>query len=209
MTDGSGGSAPADETGSVLVLAPEIRDAGTRICTELLAGAERSVDHVVPVTVGQSPEDWIDIWTSGNGGRTERITCVDVDRLTRSASAATASPSGTVPVLGDERDVTVERVTDLSDLTALGIEITDAIYEADVAGDRVGVAVHSLTDLLQCVDRQQAFFFVITLADRVRRQGGVAYFHLDRNSHDETTVDVFETACDAVFEPEENVGLEL
>lgn len=203
------GSDVDGEIGSVLVLAPDIRDTGPRICAELLTGADEPVDHVVPVTVGHSPEDWLDVWTRRQAGETERVTCVDVAGLSRSAAASPASERDGIPALGDRPDVTVETVADLSDLTELGTAITNAVWDAGAAGERVGVAVHSLTDLLQYVDRQQAFFFVITLADRVRRQGGVAYVHLDDDSHDETTVDVFQTACDAVFEAEDDIGLEL
>lgn len=209
MTELPEGADAEDEAGSVLVLAPDIRETGPRICTELLTGADESIDHVVPVTIGQSPDGWLDVWERTHDGGVDRVTCIDIDRPARSAAASAADGDSEIARIGDGPDVTVETVADLTDLTELGTTITNAVWDAGASDERVGVAVHSLTDLLQYVDRQQAFFFVITLADRVRREGGVAYVHLDGECHDENTVDVFKTACDAVFEAEEGVGLEL
>jgi hypothetical protein len=153
-------------------------------------GAEGSIDHVVPVTVSRSPGDWVNARNRRAGDSTARTTHVNVDGLSRSTATSTGASTSAV---------TVETVTDL---TELGTKVTDVVRAASANGERVGACVYSLTDLLQYVDRRETFFFVTTLANCIRRADGIAYFHLDPHAHDEETIDVFRTACDAVFEAE-------
>lgn len=178
-----------EEATSVLLLAPMVRDTATEAAATLLERGSRPVDHVVGVTITHSAESWVRAWDRHAGSST-RVSCIDVDGGTRAVAASDgglARPS-------------VEQVADPSDLEALGRAISDVLERATDNGERLGLAVHSVSDLLHHVDEATAFKFVYTLGEVVRRVDGTAYFHVDPDSHDVDTVDTFATTCDAVVE---------
>lgn len=196
MTAGDEGT--LDRSSSLLVLAPEVRDATVGAAATLLTAADRPIDHVVPVTVGRSPMQWLVEWESRVASGPRRVTAVDVKDLARS----TASPAS-----GADRTIQVRSVPDVTDLAHLGTTITDVLRDAAAADERAAVCVHSLTDLLQHADEQRVFNFVVTLADRAARNDAVVYFHLDGDSVGQETVDTLATACDAVVELDGDVDI--
>jgi hypothetical protein len=173
---------------TALLFAPAVGDATASVCATLSEFTDQPLDRVVPVTVTQSASDWLRTWE--RVGRSVPVTCVDVDGDTRSA----AGPAVTSP------SVPVERVSDPTDLEAVGRQVSDVLQDAADDGERVGVTVHSLTGVLQHVDEATAFKFVYTLGEIVRQVGGVVVFHLDRDAHADETVETFSVACDAAVE---------
>ena len=168
---------------SVLLLAPDARDTATSAAA-LLESESESLDHVVGVTVTESAASWVRAWERHAGAST-RVSCVDVDGRTRA-------------VAGDGGESVVPAVEDTQDLETLGRTVSDVLERATDGGERVGLAVHSVSDLLYHVDASAAFKFVYTLGEVVRRVDGTVYFHLDPAAHDAETIDTFAAACDAV-----------
>lgn len=179
-----------DEATSVLLLAPAVRDAGASAVATLLEDDAQAHDHVVGVTITQAAEKWLGVMRRSVGPGTE-VSCIDVDGGTRSAATTAGAAYATVPV---------EQVADASDLETIGRTVSDALERADRSGERVGLAVHSVTDLLHHVDESTVFKFVYTLGEVVRRVDGTVYYHLDAAAHDEETVNTFAAACDAVVD---------
>jgi hypothetical protein len=171
---------------SVLLLAPDARDTATSAAA-LLESESESLDHVVGVTVTESAASWVRAWERHAGAST-RVSCVDVDGRTR--AVAGDGGESVVPA--------VESVEDPRDLETLGRTVSDVLERATDGGERVGLAVHSVSDLLYHVDASAAFKFVYTLGEVVRRVDGTVYFHLDPAAHDAETIDTFAAACDAV-----------
>jgi hypothetical protein len=104
--------------------------------------------------------------------------------------------------------VSVTRVGDPSDLTRLGITVSRLLAESD--GEEPPVAcVHSLTELLQYVDRRRLFRFLHLLKNRIDSVEANAHYHMDPSAHDPQVVSVFESLFDVVVRVEENGDLAL
>ncbi|QPV61674.1 hypothetical protein I7X12_13030 [Halosimplex litoreum] len=184
------GAADIGDATTVLLLAPDAYDHSTDACVTVLDRLGDRIDRAIPVTISLPAAEWLSQWERGADTGPPLAACVDVDRPTRSAAGA-ATADSTVPV---------ERVVDPTDLEALGRRISDVLQRTADAGDRVGVAVHSLTGVLQHVDEPTAFKFVYTLGEVARRVDGIVVFHLDPGAHDDDTVETFRIVCDAVVD---------
>ncbi|QLH84572.1 DUF7504 family protein [Halosimplex pelagicum] len=184
------GAADIGDATTVLLLAPDVSDRPTDACMTVLDGLGDRIDRAVPVTISLPAAEWLSLWEREADTGPPLAACVDVDRTTRS-TAETAGTDGAVPV---------ERVVDPTDLEAIGRRVSDVLQRADDDGDRVGVAVHSLTGVLGYADEPTAFKFVYTLGEVARRVDGVVVFHLDPAAHDDETVETFRIVCDAVVD---------
>lgn len=184
------GAADIGDATTVLLLASDVSDRPTDACVTVLDGLDDRIDRAVPVTISLPATEWLSLWERKIDAEVPLAACVDVDRTTRSV-AETADIDGSVPV---------ERVADPTDLEAIGRRVSDVLQRADDAGDSVGVAVHSLTGVLQHADEPTAFKFVYTLGEVARRVDAVVVFHLDPAAHDDETVETFRIVCDAVVE---------
>jgi hypothetical protein len=191
MTEDVDGATVLDEATSVLLLAPAVGDAAASATATLLDRSGREYDRAVAVTIAESVDSWIRAWERHADSTTE-LSCIDVECETRSTTVSGADSSTTA--------AHVERVSEPADLEQVGRRISEVAERASDDGDRVGLAVHSLTDLLQAVDEPTVFKFVYTLSEIFRRVDGTVYFHLDAAAHDEETVDTFRVVCDALVE---------
>lgn len=194
MTRGDDAAGVLGDATAALVLAPSVRDTAASATAALLESGERTHDRVVAVTVGQSADSWLRAWDRHVDAAT-KVSCVDVAVGTRSAATTD----------GGARKIPFEQITEPADLESLGRTISDVLERTNDNGERVGLAVHSLTDLLGFVDEPTVFKFVYTLGEVVRRVDGAVYFHLDPAAHDEESVDTFAAACDAVVDVGDDV----
>ncbi len=92
-------------------------------------------------------------------------------------------------------------VSSPSDLTGLGIEITNALGElTDTDEDRQPVVCfHSLTPLLQYVSREELFQFLHKVTHTFTEEDAIAHFHMDPTVHDEETITTFLHLFDAAI----------
>jgi len=183
-----------------LVLAPAVGSASVGACLDRIASDEPGFDSVVAVTVTGSAADWLERWDRHDELSSTSVTCVDATERTRSTAFSGADPTREVTA-----DATVQRVDRATDLERVGRKVSDVLQRADEGGERVGVAVHSLSDVVQRVDEATAFKFAYTLGEVVRRVDGTAYFHLDPAAHDEETVETFTVVCDRVTDADAEV----
>lgn len=186
VTDASGSLADAS---NVLVLASRLNDAGADACADLLANSERALDRIVVVAVGQSPRAWQNRLDRHPALSAAAVSYVDVKTLVRSSAAAESEPEPITPAA---------TVSSPADLGSLGAALNDLLAEAAAAGEQVGLCLHSITDMLQFVDREFLFKFLHTLGERVRQVGGIAYYHLDNGSPDDKLETLFAHLSDAV-----------
>lgn len=190
MTVGIGGDTAFEDVTTVLLLAPDVQGRSVDTCVRALQRVDEQIDRAAAVTINRSASEWLAQWESKPVSATTPVTCVDVDEDTRSTASEPDGISGT----------TVERISDPTDLEALGRRISDVLERANEAGDDMGIAVHSLTSVLRHVDESTAFKFVYTLGEVTRRVDGVVFFHLDPDAHDQTSVETFRILCDEVVE---------
>jgi len=164
----SGPDIPAGELpASILLEAPGFGDAGVDACAELVAAADP--ENVLFVSYGGDPSD-----------RLARCRERGVD-----PDAAMAIVVGEVRGGVDGGFDAVEGLAAPSDLTGLGIAVTDAL--ADVEGT-TAVCLDSVTSLLQYVDLETAFEFLHVFVGRCYRQNAVGHLHVDPGAHDAQTV---------------------
>lgn len=163
----SGPDIPAgDLPASILLQAPGFGDGGVDACVDLVVAAEPS--NVLFVSYGGDPSE----------------------RLARCRERGLDPEATMAVVVGDvgggvDGFDAVETLSAPSDLTGLGIAVTEAL--ADVEG-RTAVCLDSVTALLQYVDFETAFEFLHVFVGRCYRQEAVGHLHVDPGAHDEQTV---------------------
>lgn len=178
-----------ERASTVLVLAPALGPQGDGPCLELLAAPDAGDANVLCIEYTRSVEERLAAFEAHAGGPP--------------ASLAVVRAAGTSPPL-DERsrrtDGVVERAVDPSELTALGVAVADQLRAWSTTDRRTSVCVHSLTALLQYAETALAYRFLHRLQAQLSAADAVAHLHMSPDAHDERTVSLFSTLCDAVVE---------
>ncbi len=176
MTDIPAAVAGATTT---LLCGPSLDGATRECCTDLLQAGVADGRSVLWVTYTRSP-----------------AVCVE--------SLSGDAPVHGVLVVGDAPqwetsldDASVEVVATPEDVTALGIKLSRLVSGAD--GDLV-VCLDSVTTMCQYVGRETAYGFLHTVATQLYDANARAHFHVDPAAHDDSTVDLFASLCDAVVD---------
>jgi hypothetical protein len=112
---------------------------------------------------------------------------------------------GIVDVGGhDEYDSSsVRAVSNASDLTGIGITVTDAIKQWSDTDEPTVVCFDSLTPLLQYSDMERVYRFLDITTSRLSHVCAVSHAHINPLAHDERTLQQLMSVFDAVVEPDE------
>ena len=120
------------------------------------------------------------------------------------------------PTAGDDRGVVTVAAAGPSNLTDLGVRITDVLAEMGADGARAEggagpvCCLGSLTALLQYVDTRRAYRFVNAVKTRVATHGGTTHAHMVPAVHDRQAIDTMASLFDLVAEPStDGDGLEV
>lgn len=179
------GTTVSEAAQNVLVVGPAVGEVTDELCTRLLTDVQPA-DSILGVSVVQSPSDRRRRWTDHGSLDRFDVEFVDVDTDTRAASAVEHSRPRR----------TITTVSDPTDLATLGRTISERL----AAGDgQTSMCFHSMTDILDFVERERALEFLHTLAEAVKAADAHAHYHLDA-SQDEETVELFRTVTDRVIE---------
>jgi hypothetical protein len=163
---------------NTLLAAPSMSGDETVVCTDLLVPDAPEGASVLWVSYRRDPAACLDQWTGQTG------------RAPREAAVVVVGE-------GDETSIegaTVERVSNPSDLTGLGIVIGRFISSWE--GDPV-VCFDSVTATLQYVDVETAYEFLHTITGQLYAAAARAHFHVDPTAHDSQTVDALASLFDA------------
>jgi hypothetical protein len=180
---------------NVMLLAPSLSTAGSRVCGELLSVAPPSEENVLAVLLTDSPDDWLDERERNAGPeRPAKTAFVTARERTRSAAAGSVADSA-LP-----GNMTIQSVSSPSDLTGLGMRISEQLSELSGDGNRIVVDFDSLTSLLEYAPRESVFKFVHVLKGRVDAADAVAHYHMDPAAHDDQEISTFKSLMDAVVE---------
>lgn len=193
-----------DGTANVLLLGPHRGEAADRCCMNLLSEVASQPRTVLFVTLTRSVDDRLETWRRHLDDTPATMAILSLGEQPRSPGV-----TETVSVQGGAGDVTIRSVADPSDLTRLGISLTEQLEALPDGGAGSALCVHSLTSLLQYVDARRLFRFVLILQKKVDSVGAVAHYHMDPDSHDPQTVSVFESLFDTVVRTTEDGELEL
>jgi hypothetical protein len=175
---------------SVLLLAPTYGESEPRFCSELLDHGEAPDPAVLFVTLTDSPDERIEFWEDHVG---------ELPALTRFVHTGELRGSGD----SAEPD-TVRVVRNPSNLTQLGVEITEALGELKDESENIGICFRSLSALLQYASPNQAFQFMQVLTDHFKHAGAIGHVHMNPDAHDKQTVATFTQVFDVVVELDED-----
>ncbi len=185
---------------NVLILSPGVEANDAPICMDLLTVESPVEEAILSVTVAKSPDSRVQIWKQYVDSPPAATKFIDVDTAARSAcSCSPAEDHFQCEALS------LETVASPSNLTKLGIEISNAVDElASVDEDRqLVVCFHSLTPLLQYVSDKALFRFIHLVSSEFSRADAVAHFHMDPTVHDRDTLSTFLPLFDVVIEYED------
>jgi hypothetical protein len=179
----------------VLLLTPSIHESTAEACHDLLTPPDSREQNILWVTYTRSPDACVRDWSSHAGERPRNARIVGVGETTRAASAAS----------GDETltNETVETLANPSDLTGLGIQLSEILKEWGDNGNETVACFDSLTALLQYADLQTVYKFLHVLTGRFDTADVTAHFHLDPDACDQQTVSTLTSLFDAVVERED------
>jgi len=170
---------------NVLLSAPSLSGGEREICSDFLVESDPATTNVLWVTFRRDAGACLDQWT---------------------ADADVEPQNGAVIVVGDAGDAadvdwaTVTGLSSASDLTGLGIEISE--FLSDWEGRPV-VCFDSLTAMLQYVDLETAYEFLHAITGQLYAATARAHFHIDPTAHDQQTVDSITSLFDAVVSLED------
>jgi hypothetical protein len=192
----------AAEIGSasnVLLLSSSFDSVASDVCSELLTIERPSEEDVLAVTLTDSPDDWMDEWQRTVGPERPAKTCfVTADDGMRSAAAGAGGTAAALP-----GNMTVNTVSNPSDLTGLGMHISEQLSKWQDDGNQIVLDFDSVTTLLEYAARESVFKFMHVLKGRVDSADAVAHYHMDPAAHEPQEVSTFKSLMDAVVEVED------
>lgn len=190
----------AVDTGdNVLLLCPAFEPAGERACLDLLTRAKPADENVLFISFVRSLGTLRTEWDQHVGSAPGDATVVNVAADTR--SAGTADTASVEPPVDTAFTPGVEQVTTPSDLTTLGVRITECLADWDTRENtrETVVCFESITTLLQYADRERTFKFLHVLTSHLASADATAHYHLDPTVPEEETLDMltglFDVTC--------------
>jgi hypothetical protein len=170
------------DAATTLVCTPSM--SSTDGCLELLSSAGDETT-VLWVSYTRPPADCAKRYREATDGGGASLTVISVGD-----TAADGSPPS---------DVAVQTVSTATDLTGLGVTLSQTISDHE----DIVLCFDSLTVLLQYVDRETAYEFLNAVTGHLYAADARAHFHLDPTAHDRRTVDALASLFDAIAERED------
>lgn len=177
---------------NILLLAPANQVRENKGCAELLSASPGTADRILCITLSDSPDDRIETWRGHLDDQpATSISFIDVNGKQRS-SAMDGWSRSLAPV---------RPVGDASDLTELGVAVSESLSQCAQTVGQTSICFHSLTGLLDAVSVPHAYHFLNILTSQVTASDSLAHYHLDPEAHGERTVSVLSMLFDAIIEP--------
>jgi hypothetical protein len=180
------------DVSNVLLLAPSMGGHGSDACLELLTTTPPEETNVLAVTFTRTAGEWGDHWNDHVGESPSRGGIVSIGQM-----------GGGI----DDPEWAVKQVENPSDLTGIGIELSELLSGMSSAADEdesIRMCFNSVTSLLQYADLQRAFRFLHVVTGRMKTVGAVGHYHLDPEAHDRQTLATLKGLFDAVVEVEDD-----
>ncbi|WP_436924347.1 DUF7504 family protein [Halosimplex amylolyticum] len=128
-------------------------------------------------------------------GDVERWTAALRDRREQLSSAAIVGVGPVAENCGAVDSGGLRVVSDPTDLTGVGIAVTEWL-QAQRPGERPVVCLDSLSTVLQYADPERTFRFLHALTSQFRSAGARAFISVDPGAHDESTLATLRTLVD-------------
>ncbi|WP_336328063.1 DUF7504 family protein [Halovenus sp. HT40] len=182
---------------NVLLLAPSLGGQGNDVCLDLLTQTAPSETNMLAISYTDTPQEWVENWLDHAGVSPVRGGIVSI---------------GQAETEIDDPSWAVKTVENPSDLTGIGIELSELLSGMATAADDdeyIAVCFDGITSLLQYADLQRAFRFLHVVTGRVKTVGGIGHFHLDPEAHDPQTLATLKGLFDAVIEVEDDGSITI
>ena len=191
--------AELEDAENVLVIGPMSRSRDEATCGSFFRAAPVSERNVLFVSLTQSADERMAVLRAHSDDLPPKVSIV---------SGTDGYDSETTQQAG-ETSIAVDTISDPSDLPKLGITISRAVSSWTEDGRGAVVCFHSLTALLQYVDRQRVFRFLHVLQERLGSVDAVTHYHMDSEAHDQQTLATVRPLFDAVVEVDPDGGADL
>ena len=182
--------------GSSLLVTGAAMTGKEALLTDLLADGVASSNGAVAVTTGGRAEDVIADIEAQTGGIDSAAIC-GIDCRANSNREEVELDGGAY----------VHRVSSPSDMTGIGIGITNCferLHDAGLDSGRLGLT--NLSTMVTYTDRQTVFKFCHVLSSRLDSAEFLGVFTIDSSAHDKQTLQVLKQAFDGLVELRENDG---
>lgn len=183
------GSAIAAPT-NVLLFASSFDPDGDEACVDLLTAATPEPINALYITLTHPADDRLDMWDQHAPTQPSKTGVITVGNKTGLGGAVTATPPAP----------TIRHVSNVADLTEIGIQFTEFLSEWQDDSHQIVVCFHSLTTLLQYVDLKRAFRFLHVFTGHVRSADAIAHYHMDRSAHDERELNTLKSIFDTMID---------
>lgn len=177
-----------EDASNVLLLGSPMDDTTLRTGISLAAGDRPAEARVVWVTMLNSSREVLDLWDTHCSVRPDRLRIVLVGDGLADIDAV------------DDPGVETDSLPDPTDLTTLGVKLTETVSAWTDDGVEVRLRFDSLTPLLQYVSARTLARFLHVLTNKLAMADVPAHFHLDPMAHDSQTVYTLASVCHARVE---------
>lgn len=178
---------------NILLLGPLLCPADYDLCTKLTTGLTNDPDNLLLVTNTQSPDERLNVMRGYLEELPTRTAILNVGDATRSGTRETITTD-------DDGQITIESISDSSDLMRIGISISKILSDWAERGGESVLCFHSLTALLQFVeDPKVVFRFIHVLQGQIRGSGATAHYHMDSGAHGEEVISTFRPLFDEIL----------
>lgn len=189
------------DAANILLLSSPMDPATDQVCTRLLGGDSGHPDRSLWITYMRSPDEKRGLL--GRDGEaaaaTQGVIVVGGQPQSAAQSGSAVPTRPTSPVL--------RAVTEPTDLTELGIQLSQ-FFEAWGAEDgQFSICFDSITPLLVYASVDRAYRFLQTLTAQIDALGATAHYHLDPGAHSAQTVRRLTRLFDEVVDCTGNDGL--
>jgi hypothetical protein len=183
-----------DQPSNVLVLERDRGHCSEEMCADLLRTEPYDQENVLSVTYSSSQRGRRPVWNRRSNQVPANIGLITVGDFTRSSSQQSTT-DGCNP-----GHIHVDTVPDPSNLSDLGVRISECLSAWEDTENQTVMCFRSLTELLHHVETSYAFRFLHILTARITNAEAVAHYHLDVEAHDEQTVETLKPLFDTVIE---------
>jgi len=180
---------------NVLLLAPVMSTAAAQSHRDLLTVAAPERESVLAVTYRTTPDRWLADWQQTLGDLPANVGVIGVSDTMRSSAAGSETPTGGVG--GTDVRKAVRRPTDL---TGLGITVSEYLKAWHDTGTRIVACFDSLTAILQYGELSTVYRFLHVLTNRLSAVDALGHYHLDPAAADEQTISRLKSLFDASIE---------
>lgn len=185
-------SAPGETS---LLVCPPFEDEQAHGCLDLVLRDEPEHTRLFGVTLEQSLEKRLSEWNRAVGTAPAAATIVAVD------TGWEFSIRSEVAALEDQYDaLTVEVIESPAQLDRIEAIAQSVFREWAGEPEQFAICLRSVTTLLQYAEQSVVLTLLSELGDLAHKHDAVAHYHVNRDAHDERTLDALSTACDTVYE---------